>query len=55
MSEPALDRPGGTTVYVSTVVHIHNAMGRLYMFFVAPAHRIIAPATMARLAASPPA
>lgn len=50
-----LDHPGGTAVYVSTVVHVHNALGRLYMFFVAPAHRIIAPATMARLSAPGPA
>ncbi|MTV39643.1 DUF2867 domain-containing protein [Duganella radicis] len=33
-------------VSVSTVVHIHNALGRIYMFFVAPAHRRIVPATM---------
>lgn len=42
--------PAGTTVSVSTVVHVHNALGRLYMFFVTPAHRIIAPATVSRLA-----
>lgn len=44
---------GKTVVYVSTVVHVHNAMGRAYMFFITPAHRIIAPATVARLAARP--
>lgn len=43
------DGPARTTVFVSTVVHVHNPMGRLYMFFVAPAHRIIAPATVSRL------
>jgi hypothetical protein len=37
------------SVAVSTVVHVHNALGRLYMFFVTPAHRIIAPATVSRL------
>ena len=42
---------GSTTVSVSTVVHVHNAMGRLYMFFVTPAHRIIAPATVSKIAA----
>jgi hypothetical protein len=36
-------------VVVSTVVHIHNALGRLYMFFVTPAHRIIAPRVLARI------
>jgi hypothetical protein len=36
-------------VVVSTVVHIHNALGRVYMFFVAPAHRIIAPRVLARI------
>ncbi len=41
--------PEGTTVFVSTVVHVHNTMGRLYMFFVVPAHRVIAPATVSRL------
>jgi Protein of unknown function (DUF2867) len=40
---------GGTAVSVSTVVHVHNAMGRLYMFFVTPAHRIIAPATISKV------
>jgi len=33
-------------VAVSTVVHIHNTLGRIYMFFVAPAHRRIVPATL---------
>lgn len=44
------DTAGGTTVSVSTVVHVHNMLGRVYMFFVAPAHRVIAPATVATLA-----
>ena len=43
------DQPGSTAVLVSTVVHVHNSLGRLYMFFVAPVHRIIAPATMSRV------
>ncbi|SHM24382.1 Protein of unknown function [Duganella sacchari] len=33
-------------VSVSTVVHINNTLGRIYMFFVAPAHRRIVPATL---------
>ena len=36
-------------VVVSTVVHTHNALGRAYMFFVAPAHRIIAPSVLSRI------
>jgi hypothetical protein len=47
------DEAGCTVVSVSTVVHVHNAMGRLYMLFVTPAHRIIAPATVAKLALRP--
>jgi hypothetical protein len=40
---------GSTSVFISTVVHVHNSMGRLYMFFVTPAHRIIAPATISKV------
>ena len=47
------DKPGCTTVSVSTVVHVHNVLGRLYMFFVAPAHRIIAPVTVSKLVPQP--
>ncbi len=43
------DMPDCTVASVSTVVHVHNVMGRLYMLFVIPAHRIIAPATVSRL------
>ncbi|MBI4995947.1 MAG: DUF2867 domain-containing protein [Rhodocyclales bacterium] len=35
-------------VAVTTVVHIHNLLGHIYMLLVAPMHRIIAPAVMAR-------
>jgi len=41
---------GGIAVSVSTVVHVHNTMGRVYMFFVKPAHRIIAPAVASKIA-----
>lgn len=41
---------GQHKVAMSTVVHIHNRLGRIYMLFVAPAHRIIAPAVLARAA-----
>jgi Protein of unknown function (DUF2867) len=33
---------------VSTVVHIHNTLGRVYMVFVGPAHKVIAPAVTRR-------
>lgn len=35
---------GAVVVTVSTVVHVHNWLGRLYMVPVAPAHRVIAQA-----------
>jgi Protein of unknown function (DUF2867) len=33
----------GRQVTLSTVVHVNNFLGRVYMFFVTPGHRIIAP------------
>ena len=33
---------------LSTVVHVHNTLGRIYMAFVGPAHKLIAPAVMRR-------
>lgn len=41
-------RDGREAITMTTVVHIHNWLGRLYMLFVAPMHRIIAPAVMSR-------
>ncbi len=37
------------TVAISTVVHIHNILGRLYMLFVTPMHKVIAPAMLKKL------
>jgi len=37
------------TVFVTTVVHIHNTLGRLYMLFVTPLHKLIAPAMLKKL------
>ncbi|MOA52080.1 hypothetical protein D3C78_1753160 [compost metagenome] len=37
------------TVVLSTVVHPHNLLGRLYMLPVAPFHRFIAPIALGRL------
>jgi hypothetical protein len=45
----SLLKTADSKVVVSTVVHIHNALGRVYMFFVKPAHRVIAPAVLARI------
>lgn len=33
---------------LSTVVHIHNTLGRAYMVLVGPAHKVIAPAVLRR-------
>ena len=35
-------------ITISTVVHVHNLWGKIYMFFVAPVHRKIVPATIRR-------
>lgn len=40
---------GEDAVATSTVVHVHRPLGHLYMFFVAPVHRRIVPAVLARL------
>jgi hypothetical protein len=37
-------------VVVTTVVHVHNFLGRAYLFFVVPAHKIIVPMMLAQLA-----
>lgn len=37
------------SVAIATVVHVHNRLGRVYMLFVAPIHRLIAPAMLARI------
>jgi Protein of unknown function (DUF2867) len=44
---PSGDAVEGT---LTTVVHVKNLLGRLYMLPVKPAHRIIAPAVLARIA-----
>lgn len=40
---------GVQSVSVTTVVHIHNLLGRIYMFPVTPLHRLIAPAVLNRI------
>ncbi|GLQ71848.1 DUF2867 domain-containing protein [Vibrio penaeicida] len=36
-------------VHATTVVHVHNNLGRLYMLFVTPAHKIIVPSSLKTL------
>jgi hypothetical protein len=42
----------GQRVTNTTVVHNHNLLGRFYMLFVGPAHKVIAPAVLRRLPVS---
>lgn len=44
----------GAVVAVTTVVHIHNGLGRLYMTLVTPFHRRIVPALLQRMRLPPP-
>ncbi|MFO6424734.1 DUF2867 domain-containing protein [Motilimonas sp. KMU-193] len=37
------------TVHANTVVHVHNFWGKLYMFFVAPVHKLIVPSSLQTL------
>lgn len=36
--------------HASTVVHVHNCLGKLYMFFVTPMHKIIVPSSLKKFA-----
>ncbi|WP_256079252.1 DUF2867 domain-containing protein [Massilia sp. YIM B04103] len=46
----SLHRPEGSdTLSASTIVHIHNRLGHLYMFFVTPMHKLIVPAVLRRV------
>ena len=46
---PALDGRAARVV-LSTVVHCHNRLGRLYILLIAPFHRVIVQATLRRAA-----
>ncbi len=48
--EPGKQAGMANNVAVSTVVHVHNFLGRAYLFFVVPAHRLIVPPLLAPLA-----
>ncbi|MCE2572471.1 DUF2867 domain-containing protein [Motilimonas eburnea] len=37
------------TVHANTVVHVHNVWGKVYMFFVAPVHKLIVPSSLQTL------
>jgi len=37
------------SVAVSTVVHVKNLLGRVYMLFVTPLHKCIVPAILAKI------
>jgi len=50
LSVRKLLQEGKPFVAVTTVVHIHNLLGRIYMLFVAPMHKLIAPAVLRRAA-----
>ena len=45
-------REGKSCITVSTVVEIHNTLGRAYMFIVKPFHRFLAPYMLRRAASS---
>ncbi len=44
------DNAGVVVVTFTTVVHVHNLPGRLYMLVVAPMHRMIAPSVLTAVA-----
>ncbi|MCJ8311601.1 MAG: DUF2867 domain-containing protein [Saccharospirillaceae bacterium] len=56
-TEPAADQSAGqstgqennTLLYTTTVVHVKNWFGKLYMFFVKPVHKIIVPTVLKKL------
>lgn len=45
-----VERSGERHLVLSTVVHCHNRLGRVYIFFIAPFHRIIVQACLRRAA-----
>ena len=46
-------KEAGQRLIIATVVHEHNRLGALYMFFVRPMHRLIAPAVLRRFVVAP--
>jgi len=43
--------PNGKTakVYLSTVVYVKNTLGKVYMFFVGPVHKVVVPSILKKL------
>ena len=50
-SQPGLN--SAVMITVTTVVHVHNLLGRLYMLPVAPMHKLIVPAVLQAVARPP--
>ena len=44
---------GTQSLAITTVVHVHNLLGRIYMLPVTPLHKLIAPAVLSRVLAEP--
>lgn len=44
---------GSLTISITTVVHVHNLLGRVYMLPVTPLHKLIAPSVMNRILVEP--
>lgn len=44
---------GTQLLAITTVVHVHNLLGRIYMLPVTPLHKLIAPAVLSRALAEP--
>ncbi|MDR2328646.1 MAG: DUF2867 domain-containing protein, partial [Comamonas sp.] len=51
---PVAGRQGQVAITITTVVHVRNLLGHLYMLPVAPMHRRIAPAVLAALGHAQP-
>ncbi len=48
------DADDHSSVAITTVVHIHNTLGRMYLFFVVPVHRRIVPAMLRSIGSAYP-
>lgn len=50
LCEPLASAHGTRRLVVTTVVHCHNALGRIYLFLIAPFHRLVVQASLRRAA-----
>lgn len=46
---------GTLTISITTVVHVHNLLGRVYILPVTPLHKLVAPSVMNRILVKPTA